>query len=83
MAGQARVHYGDEYRDLSVNESTYHEKEVAHTLENLGCVPLKLIEAQVGSYLGEYDSGSVMFMEETEAKTMVITLSRGGISDRV
>ncbi|MDC3106050.1 mannose-1-phosphate guanylyltransferase/mannose-6-phosphate isomerase [Gammaproteobacteria bacterium] len=55
VAGQARVHYGDKSHDLSVNESTYHGKEVVHALENLGDIPLELIEVQVGSYLGEDD----------------------------
>ena len=30
-------------------------KEVVHALENLGDIPLELIEVQVGSYLGEDD----------------------------
>ena len=55
VAGQARVHYGGKSHDLSVNESTYHGKEVVHALENLGDIPLELIEVQVGSYLGEDD----------------------------
>ena len=55
VSGQARVHYGDESHDLSVNESTFHGKEVVHALENLGDIPLELIEVQVGSYLGEDD----------------------------
>ncbi len=55
VAGEARVHYGDKYHDLSVNESTYHGKEVVHALENVGGVPLELIEVQVGTYLGEDD----------------------------
>jgi len=55
VSGQARVHYGDESHDLNVNESTYHGKEVVHALENLGDIPLELIEVQVGSYLGEDD----------------------------
>lgn len=55
VAGIARVHYGDESRDIGVNESTYHGKEVVHSLENPGVEPLKLIEVQVGSYLGEDD----------------------------
>jgi mannose-1-phosphate guanylyltransferase len=55
VSGLARVHYGDEYHDLKVNESTYHGKEVIHALENPGKVPLELIEVQVGSYLGEDD----------------------------
>ena len=55
VAGQARVHYGDESSILNVNESTYHGKEVVHALENPGDVPLELIEVQVGDYLGEDD----------------------------
>lgn len=55
VAGRARVHYSDKSHDLSVNESTYHGKEVVHALENLGDMPLELIEVQVGSYLGEDD----------------------------
>ena len=55
VAGKARVHYGDDFQDLCVNESAYHGKEVVHALENLGDIPLELIEVQVGSYLGEDD----------------------------
>ena len=55
VAGKARVHYGDKSHDLSVNQSTYHGKEVVHALENPGKVPLELIEIQVGHYLGEDD----------------------------
>ena len=55
VSGQARVHYGAEALDLKVNESTYHGKNVVHSLENPGVVPLELIEVQVGDYLGEDD----------------------------
>jgi len=55
VAGNARVRYDSESHDLGVNESTYHGKEVVHTLENIGNIPLELIEVQVGSYLGEDD----------------------------
>ncbi len=55
VAGKARVHYGNKSFDLNVNESTYHDKEVVHALENPGDTPLELIEVQVGSYLGEDD----------------------------
>ena len=55
VAGQARVHYDGKFYNLSVNESTYHGKEVVHALENVGDIPLELIEVQVGSYLGEDD----------------------------
>jgi mannose-1-phosphate guanylyltransferase len=55
VAGTAKVHYGSESFDLNINESTYHDKEVVHALENQGDSPLELIEVQVGSYLGEDD----------------------------
>jgi len=54
-SGNARVHYGDKYIDLKVNEYTYHDKEVVHALENLGDEDLILIEVQIGTYLGEDD----------------------------
>lgn len=55
VSGTARVHYGKNYHDLNVNESTYHDKEVVHALENPGETVLELIEVQVGNYLGEDD----------------------------
>ncbi len=55
VSGQARVHYEGQKLDLNVNESTYHGKEVIHSLENIGDAPLELIEVQVGAYLGEDD----------------------------
>jgi mannose-1-phosphate guanylyltransferase len=55
VSGGARVHYGKDFIDLKINESTYHGKEVVHALENVGDIPLELIEVQVGSYLGEDD----------------------------
>jgi len=55
VSGIGRVHYGKEYRDLHINDSTYHDKEVVHALENPGEEPLILIEIQVGEYLGEDD----------------------------
>ena len=55
VSGCARVHYGEVSHDIAVNESTYHDKEVVHSLENPGVDPLVLIEVQVGSYLGEDD----------------------------
>ena len=54
-SGIARVHYEDKYIDLEVNQSTYHDKETIHSLENISDEPLVLIEVQVGNYLGEDD----------------------------
>lgn len=55
VSGSGRVHYGDKFKDLNVNDSTYHGVEVMHALENLSDEDLILIEVQIGSYLGEDD----------------------------
>jgi mannose-6-phosphate isomerase-like protein (cupin superfamily) len=46
---------GDESLLLSENQSTYIPLGARHRLENVGKVPLHLIEVQSGSYLGEDD----------------------------
>ncbi len=53
--GTAKVTKGDEEFILSENESTYIPLGVTHRLENIGIIPLELIEVQTGSYLGEDD----------------------------
>lgn len=53
--GTARVTRGDEEFILSENESTYIPLGTKHRLENIGKIPLELIEVQTGSYLGEDD----------------------------
>ena len=53
--GTAKVTKGDEDFVLSENESTYIPLGVKHRLENIGKIPLELIEVQTGSYLGEDD----------------------------
>lgn len=40
---------------VSENESTFIPLGTIHGLENLGCIPLELIEIQSGSYLGKDD----------------------------
>ena len=55
VSGTAKVHYGEDSKILQVNESTYHDKEVVHALENIGEIPCILIEVQIGNYLGEDD----------------------------
>lgn len=55
VSGRARVTRADEIFDLSANESTYIPAGVKHRLENIGDVPLQVIEVQSGSYLGEDD----------------------------
>ena len=55
VSGTARVTRGDEEFLLSENESTYIPLGETHRLENIGKIPLRLIEVQTGSYLGEDD----------------------------
>ena len=53
--GTARVTRDNEEFVLSENQSTYIPLGVKHRLENIGKIPLELIEVQTGSYLGEDD----------------------------
>lgn len=55
VSGTARVTRGDEVFLLSENQSTYVPEGVKHRLENVGLMPLEMIEVQCGSYLGEDD----------------------------
>lgn len=55
VSGTAKVTNGDKEILLTENQSTYIPVGVVHALENLGKVPLELIEVQSGSYLGEDD----------------------------
>lgn len=55
VSGTAKVVRGEETLLLSENESTYIPLGTKHRLENVGKVPLHLIEVQSGSYLGEDD----------------------------
>ena len=55
VEGTARVTRGDEERLLSENESTYIPVGTPHRLENPGSIDLRIIEVQLGSYLGEDD----------------------------
>lgn len=53
--GTARVTRGDKTFLLSENQSTYVPLGIKHRLENVGLVPLEMIEVQCGNYLGEDD----------------------------
>ena len=55
VSGIARVTRGDEVFTLRQNESTYIPLGTKHRLENPGDVPLRMIEVQSGTYLGEDD----------------------------
>ncbi len=55
VAGTALVTRGEESVEVHVNESIHIPVGVSHRIENCGKVPLKVIEVQVGEYLGEDD----------------------------
>lgn len=55
VSGTARVTRGEETFLLAENESTYVPLGMKHRLENVGRVPLEMIEVQCGGYLGEDD----------------------------
>jgi len=55
VEGTALVTCGDKVTTLKENESTYIPVGAKHRLENPGDTPLRIIEVQSGSYLGEDD----------------------------
>ncbi len=55
VAGTALVTRDDERVEVHANESIYIPVGASHRIENCGKVPLKVIEVQVGEYLGEDD----------------------------
>ncbi len=55
VSGMAKVTNGDNEVLINTNESTYIPAGHKHRLENVGVVPLVLIEVQSGEYLGEDD----------------------------
>ncbi len=55
VSGTARITRGDEEFTLYQNQSTFIPLGTVHRLENIGKIPLELIEVQTGNYLGEDD----------------------------
>ncbi len=55
VSGTATVTRGEEAFLVRANESTYIPMGELHRLENVGKIPLVMIEAQVGEYVGEDD----------------------------
>ncbi len=55
VSGTAKVTCGDKVELLHENQSTYIPIGETHRLENVGKLPLFMIEVQSGSYLGEDD----------------------------
>jgi mannose-1-phosphate guanylyltransferase/mannose-6-phosphate isomerase len=55
VSGTARITRDDEVFDLAVGEHTYIPLGAKHRIENPGADTLRIIEVQVGDYLGEDD----------------------------
>lgn len=55
VSGKAQITCGEEVFTLIQNQSTYIPLGQKHRLENIGSIPLTLIEIQSGAYLGEDD----------------------------
>jgi len=55
VSGTALVICGENQYQVNANESTYIPIGETHRLENIGKIPLVMIEAQVGEYVGEDD----------------------------
>jgi len=55
VSGTATVRVGDNEKLIRPNESTYIKMGEVHRLSNEGKIPVVLIEAQVGEYMGEDD----------------------------
>jgi mannose-1-phosphate guanylyltransferase/mannose-6-phosphate isomerase len=55
VSGTARITRNDEVFDLVVGEHTFIPLGAKHRIENPGTDPLRIIEVQVGDYLGEDD----------------------------
>lgn len=55
VSGKARITNGEDVKVLQKNESSYIPKLSKHRLENIGDVPLEIIEVQCGDYVGEDD----------------------------
>ena len=55
VSGSAKIQNGEKEFILIANQSTYIPIGTKHCLENIGSVPLEIIEVQSGSYLGDDD----------------------------
>jgi len=55
VTGTARITRNDEVFDLEVGEHTFIPLGAKHRIENPGTGTLRIIEVQIGDYLGEDD----------------------------
>lgn len=55
VEGIAKIQIGEEIKTYSRNDSIYISTGSKHRLENIGQIPLVIIETQIGTYFGEDD----------------------------
>lgn len=55
VEGKAKITIGDDINFLTEGQSVFVPVRVKHRLENLGKLPMLLVEVQIGDYLGEDD----------------------------
>ncbi len=55
VQGNPTFTIGDSKKTYSVNEHVYISKEQIHRMENTTQAPCKIVEVQIGDYLGEDD----------------------------
>lgn len=55
VAGKAKATVGNQEMELNVNQSVHIQMGEQHRVENIGTVPLIIVETQIGEYLGEED----------------------------
>jgi mannose-1-phosphate guanylyltransferase/mannose-6-phosphate isomerase len=69
VRGSAKVTRGESVFLLTENQSTDIPMGTIHRLENVGKIPLEMIEVQLGSYLGEDD---IVRMEDVYGRDAVV-----------
>jgi mannose-1-phosphate guanylyltransferase len=77
VSGTAVVTRGAETYTVNANESTYIPIGEVHRLENVGKIPLVMIEAQVGEYVGEDD---IVRLEDDFKRTVIVNVDSDGVS---
>ncbi|MFN7039471.1 MAG: mannose-1-phosphate guanylyltransferase/mannose-6-phosphate isomerase [Alphaproteobacteria bacterium] len=55
VSGLARLSINDSISEVGAGSQVHIPKNVKHRIENIGTIPLKIIEVQIGNYLAEDD----------------------------
>lgn len=80
VQGTARVTRGEDVFLLTENQSTYIPIGVNHRLENVGSIPLDIIEVQSGDYLGEDD---IQRLEDHYGRSQEVGVSLNALSESI